>query len=95
MAAGEPGPGGSMVSNTKRPSTLVQGKVTAVAAFDEIVIGLRQPPMVSVEAHEIAAQLRVLADTVRAGRDEWVVATARKAQRLSALGQRRGFWCLL
>jgi len=65
-----------------------------VRAFDEIVIGLKKPPAGRAEDREIAAQLRALAETVRAGRDEWVVAAAQKAQRLSALGHQRGFWRL-
>ena len=61
----------------------MSGQIDAIAAFDEIVIKLREPPVVSADAREIATQLRALADTVRAGRDEWVVATARKAQCLA------------
>ena len=50
-----------------------------VAELEAIVAGLREPPTVSAEARQIADQMRALAETVRAGRDEWVVATARKA----------------
>ena len=79
-----------MTDNMKRPSSLVpQDKI---AAFGKIVAGLREPAAVSTEAHEIAARLRALADTVQAGRDEWVVATAQRAQRLSGSTQRRSFW---
>ena len=67
-------------------------QINAIAAFDEIVSKLREPPVVSADAREIADQLRALADTVWAGRDEWVVATARKAQRAGAPTQRRSFW---
>ena len=70
----------------------MSGQIDAIAAFDEIVIKLREPPVVSADAREIATQLRALADTVRAGRDEWVVAAAKRAQRLSASTQRRSFW---
>ena len=70
----------------------MSGQVDAIAAFDEIVIKLREPPVVSADAREIATQLRALADTVRAGRDEWVVAAAKRAQRLSASTQRHSFW---
>ena len=61
----------------------MSGQIDAIAAFDEIVIKLREPPVISTDAREIAAQFCALADTVLAGRDEWVVATARKAQRLA------------
>ena len=47
-------------------------QISAIAAFDEIVTKLREPPVVSADAREIAAQLRALADTVWAGRDEQV-----------------------
>ena len=47
-------------------------QISAIAAFDEIVSKLREPPVVSAAAREIADQLRALADTVRAGRDEQV-----------------------
>ena len=67
-------------SRHKPSSPLGPGKVAATVAFDEIIAGLREP-VASADAREIAAQLRALADTVRAGRDEWVVATARRAQR--------------
>ena len=70
----------------------MSGQIDAIAAFDEIVIKLREPPVVSADAREIATQLRALAETVRAGRDEWVVAAAKRAQRLSASTQRRSFW---
>jgi hypothetical protein len=70
----------------------MSGQIDAIAAFDEIVIKLREPPVVSADAREIATQLRALADTVRAGRDEWVVAAAKRAQRLSASTQRHSFW---
>jgi len=70
----------------------MSGQIDAIPAFDEIVIKLREPPVVSADAREIATQLRALADTVRAGRDEWVVAAAKRAQRLSASTQRRSFW---
>jgi hypothetical protein len=79
-----------MSDNLKRSSTLtLQAKI---AAFDEIVAGLREPLAVDSEACEIATQLRALADTVRAGRDEWVISAAQRAQRLSASAQRRSFW---
>jgi hypothetical protein len=81
-----------MMANMNRPATVMLSKAAAVIAFDEIVTGLRNPPSVSAEAHEIAAQLRALAETVQAGRDEWVVATVQRAQRLSASVQRRSFW---
>ena len=70
----------------------MSGQIDAIAAFEEIVIKLREPPVVSADAREIATQLRALADTVRAGRDECVVAAAKRAQRLSASTQRRSFW---
>src|SRR3954468_15904185 len=73
----------------------MSGQIDAVAAFDEIIIKLREPPVVSADAREIATQLRALADTVRAGRDEWVVATARKAQCLALASPqpaRRPWW---
>jgi hypothetical protein len=63
-----------------------------VAEFGVMVAGIRQPPTVSAEARQIADQMRALAETVRAGRDEWVVAAAQRAQRGNALDQRRGFW---
>src|SRR3954463_14490508 len=47
-------------------------QISAIAAFDEIVSKLLQPPVVSAAAREIADQLRALADTVWAGRDEQV-----------------------
>src|SRR4051812_19585216 len=47
-------------------------QISAIAAFDEIIIKLLEPPVVSAAAREIAAQLRALADTVWAGRDEQV-----------------------
>ena len=50
----------------------MSGQIDAIAAFDEIVTKLREPPVVSADAREIAAQLRALADTVWAGRDEQV-----------------------
>src|SRR3954449_4152065 len=50
----------------------MSAKIGAIAAFDEIVIKLREPPVASVDAREIADQLRALADTVWAGRDEQV-----------------------
>jgi hypothetical protein len=84
-----------MMANTNRPATLILSKAAVVVALDEIVIGLKKPLVETAEDGEIAAQLRALADTVQAGRDEWVVASARKAQRASALAQRRGFWGLL
>jgi len=76
----------------------MSGQIDAIAAFDEIVIKLREPPVVSADAREIATQLRALADTVRAGRDEWVVATARKClalaspQTVAAQPARRPWW---
>jgi hypothetical protein len=67
-----------MTDNIKRlPPPMPQAKI---AAFDEIMAGLRKPAAESTEVHEIAMQLRALADTVWAGRDEWMVAAARKAQ---------------
>jgi hypothetical protein len=77
-----------MTDDMNQPSVL-QAKI---AAFNVIVAGLREPAAVSTEAPEIATQLRALADTVRAGRDEWVVAAAQRAQRLSASTQRRSLW---
>ena len=88
-------PVGSMAVNTNRPATVMLSKAAVVVALDELVIGLKKPLVGAAEDGEIAAQLRALADTVQAGRDEWVVASARKAQRASALAQRRGFWGLL
>ncbi len=83
-----------MAANTNRPATIMLSKAAVVVALDEIVIGLKKPPVGTAEDGEIAAQLRALADTVQAGRDEWVVATARTAQQASALAQRRSFWGL-
>jgi hypothetical protein len=80
------------MANTNRPATLVLSKAAVVVALDEIVVGLKKLPAGTAEDSEIAVQLRALGDTVQAGRDEWVVARARKAQRTSALTQRRGFW---
>ena len=80
------------IDNRYKPSsTLGPGKVAAAVAFDDIIAELRAPPVVSADAREIAAQLRALADTVRAGRDEWVVATARRAQR-QARTTSRDWW---
>jgi len=84
-----------MAANTNRPATVMLSKAAVVVALDELVIGLKKPPMGTAEDGEIAAQLRALADTVQAGRDEWVVARARKAQRASALAQQCSFWGLL
>src|SRR4051812_23331181 len=50
----------------------MSGQIDAIAGFDEIVSKLLEPPVVSAVAREIADQLRALADTVRAGRDEQV-----------------------
>ncbi len=50
----------------------MSGQIDAIAAFDEIVVELQEPPVASADAREIAAQLLALADTVRAGRDEQV-----------------------
>src|SRR3954469_21638478 len=47
-------------------------QINAIAALDEIVTNLQEPPVASADAREIAAQLLALADTVRAGRDEQV-----------------------
>src|SRR4051794_13700094 len=50
----------------------MSGQIGGLAAFDEIVINLRERLVVSADAREIAAQLLALADTVRASRDEQV-----------------------
>ena len=80
-----------MPNNTKLPAEnpMLQVKV---AEFGVMVSGIKQPPIVSAEARQIADQMRALAETVRAGRDEWVLTTAQRAQRDNALGQRRSFW---
>ena len=82
-----------MAANTNRPKTLMS-KPAVVVALDEIVAGLKRPPVEIAEDGEIAAQLRALADAVQAGRDEWVVAAARKALACCAKAQRRSFWGL-
>ena len=74
-----------MAVNTNRPQTLMS-KPAVVVALDEIVAGLKRPPM------ENPAQLQALADAVQAGRDEWVVTAARKALACCAKAQRRSFW---
>jgi len=84
-----------MAVNTNRPATVMISKDDVVVELYELVIGLKKPLVGAAEDGEIAAQLRALADTVQAGRDEWVVARARKAQRASALAQQCSFWGLL
>jgi len=80
-----------MTNDTGQPAENPMLRVK-VAEFGVMVAGIRQPPTVSAEARQIADQMRALAETVRAGRDEWVLTTAQRAQRDNALGQRRSFW---